>query len=505
MRVLLDTNIIIHREANRVVRPDIGTLFSWLDRLHHEKCVHPDSVQEIQKHQDKSLVETFKIKISSYTLLKTRAPETHEIEVIRTKYDQSPNDTVDTNLLKEVFNHRVDLLITEDKKLHQKARDLNISDRVFTIESFLEKVTAENPELADYQVLTVHQELFGRLDINDPFFDSFKEDYPGFEKWFNKKGDETAYVSYAESGGISAFLYVKTEGRSEDYSDIEPMLPPKRRLKVGTLKVIATGFKLGERFLKIIFDNALRFRVDEIYVTVFERTEDQKRLITLLRDWGFLQHGIKRSATGNELVLVRDFSARANLQEPQLTYPYISMHANKFIVSIYPQYHTELLPDSILRTESPEDYDENRPNRNALSKVFISRSIERGLTPGDIIVFYRTAFKGAAYYTSVATTLGVVKEVIANIPSLPRFIELCKKRSVFTDQELEEQWNYKPYNHPFIVNFLYVYSFSKRLNMKQLTELDIIKKAPQGFDRISDQAFLTLMEKSNADMRLVVD
>jgi len=27
------------------------------------------------------------------------------------------------------------------------------------------------------------------------------------------------------------------------------------------------GFKLGERFLKIVFDNALQQKVDEIYVT----------------------------------------------------------------------------------------------------------------------------------------------------------------------------------------------------------------------------------------------
>ena len=39
-----------------------------------------------------------------------------------------------------------------------------------------------------------------------------------------------------------------------------------RRLKVGTFKVESTGFRLGERFVKIIFDNALQRNVDEIYV-----------------------------------------------------------------------------------------------------------------------------------------------------------------------------------------------------------------------------------------------
>jgi hypothetical protein len=58
---------------------------------------------------------------------------------------------------------------------------------------------------------------------------------------------------------------------------------------------------------------------------------------------------------------------------------------------------------------------DNKPNRNALSKVYISRSIERGLKPGDLVIFYRTADRRAAYYTSVATSLGVVQEVIDGI------------------------------------------------------------------------------------------
>jgi hypothetical protein len=47
MRVLLDTNIIIHREASTVVRENIGVLFNWLDRLHYP-CIHPLSIAEIR-------------------------------------------------------------------------------------------------------------------------------------------------------------------------------------------------------------------------------------------------------------------------------------------------------------------------------------------------------------------------------------------------------------------------------------------------------------------------
>ena len=50
MRILLDTNIIIHREAATVVNEDIGVLFNWIDKLHYTKCVHSVTVEEIEKH-----------------------------------------------------------------------------------------------------------------------------------------------------------------------------------------------------------------------------------------------------------------------------------------------------------------------------------------------------------------------------------------------------------------------------------------------------------------------
>jgi len=158
-----------------------------------------------------------------------------------------------------------------------------------------------------------------------------------------------------------------------------------------------------------------------------------------------------------------------------------------------------------LRTEKPENFIESKPNRNAISKVYISRSYERNLKSGDIIVFYRTKYGGSAYYTSVTTTLGVVQQINTAIPNLEQFIKLCRKRSVFSNKELAEYWNFNPRNRPFIVNFLYVYSFPKRLNLKALKELRIIDEAPRGFERMEDSAFEKLLENSNAKQRIIID
>lgn len=272
---------MIHREAATVVQPSIGRLFGWLDRRGYEKCVHPATVEEIQQHADDRVRRTFAAKLESYRVIKSPAPVDSAVEALSRELDITANDRNDSAILNELYADRVDLLITEDRGIARKAERLGVAASVFTIDGFLEKATAENPDLVDYSVLSVRKTIFGKVDLTDRFFDSFRSDYPGFDKWFSRKADETAYVSYG-SEGLVAFLYLKVEDEREGYTDIAPPFAPKRRLKIGTFKVELNGFKLGERFLKIVFDNAVWQRAEEIYVTIFLRTVEQERLVKLL-------------------------------------------------------------------------------------------------------------------------------------------------------------------------------------------------------------------------------
>ena len=503
MRVLLDTNIIIHRESPVVKHRDIGVLFRWLDNLHHEKCVHQVSINEIKKLKPGNTLDTFNIKLDSYNLLSIPISMSSEVLKVCGPIDQNENDRNDTKLVNELYAGRVDYLITEDKKILRKAELLGVSGRAFSIDAFLEKVTAENPGLADYKVLAVRKQQFAQVALNDPFFDSFREDYSGFDKWFVKKSDEIAYVCRSENA-ITAFLYLKIEDVNEAYPDISPVFQPKRRLKIGTFKVILNGYKLGERFLKIVFDNAIRYKVEEIYVTIFPKRMDQIRLINLFEEFGFVRYGEKIHNDGNELVYVRDMRKRFDASTPRLTYPFFNSKVRTYIGSIYPAYHTNLFPDSILRTESPADFVENEPYRNAIRKVFISRSWTRDLQPGDNIVFYRTG----GIYQGVISTIGVVENVVTGIRDENSFIELCRKRSVFTDAELHSHWIYNPRSRPFVVNFLYTYSFPKRINLKTLIDLKIIKdvnSVPRGFELISPSQFEIILKETNTDESFVVN
>lgn len=501
MKALLDTNIVIHREARSVVNQDIGILFRWLDRAKYTKCIHPITIGEITKNPNKDTVDTFLRKLESYEQIKYAAPLSKEVEETSQLFDKDENDKGDSALLNEVFVGRVDILISEDKKIHLKAKHLSIADKVYKIDAFLEKIFSEHPDLIDYKVLNVRKVHFAQINLKDDFFDSFREDYPGFDNWFIKKSDEEAYITINRDNGLLlSFLYLKIEDASENYADISPTFPKRKRLKVGTFKVINNGFRLGERFLKIIFDNALLNKVNEIYVTIFDHRDEQRRLIELLQQWGFKFWGNK----GKEQVYVRDFKPAFNKDSLKENFPYISRKVKSFIVPIYESYHTELLPDSILKTESPLEFVEDFPHRNGISKVYVSRAIQPHPTAGDLLIFYRTG----GLYKSVVTTIGVVQKVIYDIKSEEEFIAHCRKGSVFPEKDLKAMWNYKKGIRPFVIRFLYVYSFPHRINMKQLIDLEIlagVDDAPRGFKPISNDQLNLILTETKSDESFIVD
>lgn len=94
------------------------------------------------------------------------------------------------------------------------------------------------------------QKKFEEINLQNPFFQTLRDDYNGFDEWFIRKSKESAFVQYDSCNKIIGFLYLKVEtGKVED---VVPELYANRILKVGTFKIDAHGTKLGERFVKII-------------------------------------------------------------------------------------------------------------------------------------------------------------------------------------------------------------------------------------------------------------
>ena len=109
-------------------------------------------------------------------------------------------------------------------------------------------------KISSINYMDLQLQSFSNINLADPFFDSLKEAYPEFSVWYNKKAaaGEKAYVFHNEAGQVTDFLYMKIE--TEDVTDVVPVLPAKRRLKVGTFKLLSRGTRRGERFMKKIMD-----------------------------------------------------------------------------------------------------------------------------------------------------------------------------------------------------------------------------------------------------------
>lgn len=495
MKALLDTNIIIHRETNKIINYEIGQLFYWLDKLKYEKYVHVITTDEINSYQNRSVTDTFNVKLDSYKKVSNILKLSKKVKEVSEEVDVNQNDINDTHLLNEIYEDRLDILISEDKKIRIKAKKLGLDARVFTIQSFLEKVISENPSLVDYSVLAVKKVEFGEVELSDKFFDSFKNDYQEFESWFRKKFDKLCYVCYSEKE-LAAFLYIKVEDENENYNNIKPQFEKKKRLKIGTLKVVSNGYKIGERFLKIIFDNASQYKVDEIYVTVFDKRPEQGQLIEMLKTWGFTEHGKKTTQNGDEIVLVRPFgkSVPINIEKPKFTFPFISWETEKYIIKIKPEYHTELFPDSITTREDKTKYIENEPHRNRIGKVYISHSKDRHLKTGDIIVIYRIGDTQPKKYSSTVTSICIVEEVLDGFNNFEEFFQACHRRTFIDKKTLKDKWwNKYPKFRPFVVKFLYAHAFpTPKPTLKDLNEIGVIpdiKNMGRGFIKLDKQQF----------------
>jgi predicted nucleic acid-binding protein len=505
MRALLDTNIVIHRENVKATNLSIGQLFHWLDVLHYEKIIHPYTVNELRKYSSEQIQMLYDAKLAAYTQMKSVAIQTPDFVKLLDDTPKTDNDIIDNQLLFELYCGRADIIITEDRKMRIKAEKLGIADKVFTINAFITKATAENPELIEYKFLSVRKEFFGKIDVKNGFFDTFREAYPGFEKWFSKKCDEEAYVCRNDRGEILGFLYLKTEDENENYSDLTPTFKPMRRLKVGTFKVEASGFRLGERFIKIIFDNAIERHLQEIYVTLFMDRPELKALYDLLIRWGFYKYGIKQTNGKDEIVLVKKLGVYDKNLTPKQNFPNLEYAHQKFFLPIEAKYHTPLLPDSQLKTENEVDFLGQQPQKYALQKVYISFSYKRNMKPGDFLILYRKGTtQGRKGYESVVSTVGIIDDVAYNFKSKEEFLKYCENRTVFTLDELEYFWRTKK-NSLLVIKFIYVKSLCKRLTLSHLWNNGIVAQnsGPRPFDLISDDNFDSILSDANTEIYFV--
>ena len=348
---------------------------------------------------------------------------------------------------------------------------------------------------------------FSDIDLNDSFFDSLRASYPEFNEWYNKKAaaGATAYCYYVDNE-LKDFLYLKIE--EEELSDLTPALPAKKRLKVGTFKVDNDNRHTtrGERFMKKIMDMAIAEDVDEIYVTMFP-TEELQGLIRMFEKFGFSHIADKPHEGGNaEYVLIKDMTT--HVDDFKLDYPFVKKaSSNKYVLSIVPEFHTHLFPDSILKNEKKYDLIQDVSETNSIYKIYLCwMQGTRNLKAGDKLIIYRTSDEeGKAYYRSVCTSVCTVCEVktYRDFENEEEFIKYTNRYSVFKEHELRRWYKYK--NNFIVIKMVYNIAFTKKvINMVMKEQVGLNPKY-WGFFKLTDAQFDKLLELGEIDERYIVD
>lgn len=485
--VLLDTNIVIKRESSKGVSFEVAKLFNWFGKKNIKTFVHDLTKKELEGYKDETVKATVLTKLNSYDFLPSFATDVDAyFDNVISRYSSDKNGQVDNALLREVYNDNVGILLTDDNLILKKAEELYIRDRVLTSAELLAFFEKNYPQNIEYEMLAVKLKSFDEVDLNSEFFDTLREDYEGrkFDNWFKRKGKEKAYV-FEEKNELKGFLYVKVEFPDEsDYLKVTPNLSPKKRLKVGTFKIERTGFRLGERFLKIIFDNARNYNVDEIYVTLFENKRDNvKALQQLMEQWGFIKYGHKDNG---ELVLVKSLEKYDILQDPKFNYPLLKDNIKYFFLPIYPEYHTDLFPDMILKNENMHLYQENKAHRYAIEKIYLTGSPNIMANPGDVVLIYRTGERYPKKYSSVVSGIAIIQEIYST-KNAEECIEICKNRSIFSEDEIRKQHCHRS----TVVKLLDYIPFKNKVKNYQLIDNGIIPggTGPRAFDPVSKEHF----------------
>lgn len=347
---------------------------------------------------------------------------------------------------------------------------------------------------------------FANINLKDPFFDSLRANYEGFDDWFNKKASSGAKaLVYYNDAALLDFLYVKEENEALQLDGVT--LPPKKRLKVGTFKIERRGTNRGERFMKRILDIAIIHDFPEVYVTMFDDTKELMHLRQFFERYGFVEIGRKSHANGrSESVLLRDMTSHTGdmLQD----YPFVDRtQGKKYLLAIKPEYHTKLFPDSILNTERYDILKDVSPT-NSINKIYICwmKGVDQ-LKSGDKLIIYRTSDGvGAARYRSVVTSVCSILEVktIRDFADIDEFVQYTNRYSIFNETELRKWYHSKP--HFVVIKVLYNLAFQKKVIRKELIEqVGLPADAYWGFMPLTETQFNDILNLGNADGRYIIN
>lgn len=483
LRFLLDTNILIPlQDSYLILNENLQNFIRLAGIGGHQLVYHPASLEDIQRDNNADRRNRTLSRLNQYQKLESVPPCPWN------SGDESSNDFCDNQILYALECNAAHALITEDKGIHTKARLHGLSGRVYNIqtaEDWLRRLheprEVKLPNIEDIPLYALSPELQGN------FFDSLREDYPPFNKWFSKKAQEGrhAWVCRDENGQLGAIcIYAIQE--NERITDEGKILAGKS-LKLCTFKVGegVRGRKIGELFLKAAFRYASENLCE--YVFVHGNADKQPYLVALLEEFGFCDagnYGIDKVWVKNHPITPPTDLLPAK-EYVQRYFPHFRQDEEiaKYLIPIQPNYHDILFPDFVsqkslqLQLFSPMQSHVG----NAIKLAYLCHAQTNNITPGDILLFYRSRDE------KCLTTIAVVDDF--KILSDPTEIAaIVSRRTVYSFDQISKMSTKKVK----VILFRLIKHFDIPIPLEELKKRGILSGAPQSIVNLSESKYRSL-------------
>lgn len=277
VKIILDTNILIQTEDNKLVEKTFADFMSKCHEHGIQVYIHEASIEDINRDQDETRKQITLSKASKYP--KLEGIQCSKREELKQKYGaiKKDNDHVDAKLLYAVDIKAAGFLITEDIELKERAEKSGLDDRVLNV---IEALTWLRQTYEYLKIKLPHIQHLGchQLDSEQEIFTSLKNDYPEFEDWFKNNciPNHRDCWTITLDDLIVAIAIWKQDETGNDLNDAiveggKPAKPQDKVFKVSTFKVDDgyRGSKIGEHLLKQALWHAYENNYDWIYLTTF--------------------------------------------------------------------------------------------------------------------------------------------------------------------------------------------------------------------------------------------
>ncbi|WET02734.1 EVE domain-containing protein [Flavobacterium sp. YJ01] len=501
MRILIDTNILINLEDNKVINKQFSEFYRLAITNNCKVLYHPNAIPiDIDRDKNTNRKEIIKSKLDKYEKLEDFSEPT--LEFNNHIGAKKINDEIDNKQLFQLYKGYVDVFVTQDSGIHKNAKKIGLQTKVLNVDEILclleEQFTIKIPT---HPILREHSIREIENKFNSSFFDSLREDYGGdvFDKWLAKclTKNRKCYTLIVNDELQAILIYNVETVEEHQLKNIFV-----KALKICTLKVSDTAFgiKLGELFLNKMFEYCINQKINYLYLTVYEK---QEHLIKLLETFGFFKIEFENKQGLIEIQMIKCLDKKQiKASENSISiHPFYidNLTISKFAIPIRPDYYGNLFKDGQLRVPTLFDTSPDSVNEiqgNTIIKAYISNSKIKNLKKGDLLFFYSSKTNQEIEPVGILETIQIVED----------FDELWKivgKKTVFSQQQLMDMLNEKQQLN--VITFRQITYLEKKVKLAKIKKLESFKNKIQTITKISETDYQELKNEKYFDKRYIID